>query len=249
MKKIIPLIALALALFSKPLLAEDVTLASLDWPPYSGEKLADKGFISEIVTKAFESSGMKATILILPWERAVRDAENGTVDAYMPEYFSEELKAKFMLSESMPGGPLGFMKPKGSEISYKSLQDLKGKSVGVVSGYVNTDEFDKADYITKEESPDDASNLTNLAKARIDLAIVDFVVADYLLNNDIKEHSSKIEQIQPPLEFKPLYIAFSKKSKNVEAKVKAFNEGLKKIKEDGTLDKILEKHGVLGKVK
>ncbi|MBF0552317.1 MAG: hypothetical protein HQK60_17515 [Deltaproteobacteria bacterium] len=56
-------------------------------------------------------------------------------------------------------------------------------------------------------------------------------------------YRDELEFMEPPLEIKPLYIAFSKQAKGYEEKLAAFNRGLKLIREDGTLDKIILSHG------
>jgi polar amino acid transport system substrate-binding protein len=53
----------------------------------------------------------------------------------------------------------------------------------------------------------------------------------------------ELEFIEPPLEIKVLYIAFSKKAANYKQKLKDFNIGLEQIKEDGTMYRIISDHG------
>ena len=49
--------------------------------------------------------------------------------------------------------------------------------------------------------------------------------------------------MDPPLEVKNLYLAFSRNATNYDVKLRAFNRGLEIIKADGTLQQIYEKHG------
>ncbi len=134
-------------------------------------------------------------------------------------------------------------KVKGSTITYKELNDLKPYRIGVVRGFVNTAEFDAADYLHKEEVTTNLMNIKKLLAERVDLIVADKFVGFYLLNKYLPHMFGQIESISPPLQDKKLYLCISKKSDNADLKVKIFNKGLKEMHEDGTFDKILEKYG------
>ncbi|MGE5583823.1 MAG: substrate-binding periplasmic protein [Bacillota bacterium] len=220
-----------------------VSLATLDWPPYIGEKLANNGYVAEIVRKAYEKVGYRININFMPWNRALLDSQNGKYDGLFPEYFSEERKIDFVYSDPYPGGPLGFYKRKDQKISYKTLADLKPYTIGIVTEYVNTAEFDAASYLRKEGTFSDSSNLQKLYNRRVQLIVIDKLVADYIIKTEFPQYAAELEFMEPPLETKPLYIAFSKKAKDYRQKLNDFNAGLKQITKDGTLKAILERNG------
>ncbi len=226
-----------------------ITLTTLDWEPYIGQSMPGQGYIAEVVKEAFTRVGYKVNIKFLPWARAVNEAETGSADGLFPEYMGDERKALFLYSEAMPGGPLGFYKKKSSAISYKTLNDLKPYKIGVVRDYINTAEFDAAKYLKKDEADSDEINIKKLINGRVDLVVIDRLVGDYLITQKFPENKAQLEFVNPPLELKPLYIVFSKKAPNYQTKLEDFNKGLKEITKDGTLKKILTKHGVADKVK
>lgn len=242
-KCILTFLGFLLALSS--LQAEDrpVRLASLDWAPYIGKNLPDQGYIAVIAREAFKRMGHKVEIAFLPWARALEESRKGYYDGLFPEYYSESRKKEYVFSNKFPGGPIGFYKRKESNISYKTLEDLKPYSIGVVRGYINTEAFDKADYLTKDPASSDEINIKKLERLRLDLIVIDKFVAAYIISNKYPAFLDKLEFLEPPLEVKPLYIAFSKQSEGYEKRVKRFNQGLKEIYDDGTMDKILEKYG------
>jgi len=216
-----------------------VTLASLDWEPYIGSKIANNGYCAQIAVEAFKRSGYTVKIAYLPWERAVRESEAGNYDGLFPEYFDDSRKAKFVYSESFPGGPVGLMKRKDKVIKFKTLQDLKPYTIGVVRGYINTAEFDAASYLKKTQSEGDDVNIKNLYNKQLDLIFIDQYVAQYIIKTQYPTYGGELEFMKPALEKKSLYIAFSKKGKDADAKRKAFNDGLKAMKKDGSLMKIV----------
>ncbi len=229
-----------------------VSLATLDWAPYIDQNIQGKGYVYEVVVEAFKRSGYKADIKFYPWARAVNLVESGDVDVLFPEYYDESRKKTCVFSESFPGGPVGLFKRKSLKVSYsadplkeqtKALKALSKYSFGVVRGYVNTKAFDDATFLKKEVAVSDEINLKKLNGERIDFIFIDKFVALYLLNKKFPQFKDKLEFMEPPLEKKDLYLAFSKKTADHMKKLKAYNAGLKQIKVDGTLAKIMKKYG------
>ncbi|WP_020408536.1 substrate-binding periplasmic protein [Hahella ganghwensis] len=214
--------------------ADTVKLTSLDWPPYTGKSLKDSGASVAVAKAAFEAMGHTLVVEFYPWKRAVNLAKDDPgYDGYFPEYYAEELKQDFILSEPMGSGPLGFAELKSKPVTWNSLDDLKKYRVGVVSGYVNTADFDgmvAQGQIKASEATDDSKNLLKLAAGRVDLAVVDKNVLSYLMTADpqLKSVASKLQFNSQLLEDKSLYICF-KKGPRGEKLAKDFNEGLGKI--------------------
>jgi len=247
MKKIFFLalvVMFVIAVFPATLFSQTaVYLSSLDWPPYIGSDLKDNGMVAKVVEAAFARSNYRLEIEILPWESAVSDAIDGVYSGYFPEYYADYIKEDFVFSDPFVEGPLVLMKRKGDNISYTKLSDLKNYVIGVVAGYVNTEAFDSADYLTKEEGSDDLQNIKKLLDGKLDLIVIDTNVAKYLIDQNLPGQFGKVEFLKPVLEIKSLYICFSKTDPNVNQIVKAFNSGLAIIKRDGTLKKILTQYG------
>lgn len=231
---------------------KQVTLATLEWPPYIGKKLPKKGYVHEIISSVFERSGYDITIQFYPWARALHLAKSGAVDGLMPEYFDESRLNNFVFSSPIPGGPVGFYKRKKDKIVFtvnpknepeKALLGLKGLSFGIVRGYINTKAFDEADYLLKDPVVDDDLNLKKLFSKRIDLIFIDKYVARYLITEKYPWMWDSLEFMEPELETKNLYIAFSKKSAGYEQKLKDFNATLKTMEMTGELKDIILNHG------
>jgi len=175
-----------------------VSLAVLDWKPYAGEELEKFGFGSQILTAAFKRAGYNVTFNFMPWVRALKDTEIGKYDAVCYGYYSDSRSKIYALSNPFIESPLVFYKHKDSNISYRSLQDLKPYRIGVVRGYVNSEQFDTADYLIKDEVSNETLNLKKLLNKRVDLILIDKFVAQYLLNTVFYENKSDFEFIPPP---------------------------------------------------
>lgn len=223
--------------------AETVVLTSTEWEPYVGEKLAGNGFVGEIVKESFKRSGYDVKFQFYPWARTVQMSDNGDADGYFPEYYAKERESAAIFSEPFGTSPVGFFKKKGAKISYQKLEDLKSYKIGVVRDYQNEEKFDAAAYLKKEEATDDATNIRKLFADRIDLFVADKFVGLHVVKTAAPGKQGELEFVDPPLIEQKLFVCISKKAKNGTAKLKAFNEGLAKIKADGTYEKILTKYG------
>ena len=228
-----------------------VHLTSLEWEPYIGSKLPDQGYVAALIRAAFAEQGMTVEIEIYPWARALHLARTGAADGLTPEYFNTSREKEFEFSAPFPGGPIVLYKRRGDAIAFSTdpvknqdaaLRALKAKRFGVVRGYLNTPAFDAASYLIKDEGNDDATNLRKLVYGRIDLAVIDRRVAEYLIRTQYPDYANKIEPMTPALADIPLYIAFSRKSPRRAEALAAFNKGLAALRADGRLDALYQRY-------
>ncbi|EJL6396379.1 transporter substrate-binding domain-containing protein [Vibrio navarrensis] len=227
---------ISLALIFSPLLKADVlTLTSLEWPPYSSPQLKQKGASIAVVSAALKEMGHELKVEFYPWERAVHLAKNDARYAgYFPEYLFES--SDLLFSDSIGLGPLGFAENKAKPVQWSALADLKSYTIGVVRGYVNTDELDQmiADGTLKSEAVNsDSQNLTKLGHKRIPLAVIDSNVFQYLIDNTPSLQPFKADlQMNPKLLVeKSLHVAFTN-NQDGQRWQEILNQGLKRIDVD-----------------
>ncbi len=236
MKSIIVILTLMFNLNSH---AETIVLASLDWPPYIGKDLVNKGPMAEIIRKIFSLYNIEVEIKFAPWARSLEKAKNGDYDGIFPEYYDESRLKHFDFSKVFFKGPVGFFKRNDLDYTYDgNISTLRSFRIAFVRGYVNTKKLDNAFYLKKIFLKDDYSSLKMLNKKRVELSFMDKFVGNYLIK---KYHlPPTLSFIEPPIEEKGLYMAFSKNSKKSKRYLKLFNEGLKKIEKD--IPKIMLKY-------
>lgn len=122
---------------------------------------------------------------------------------------------------------------------FESLDDLKGKRIGVIRGWSYGNAFDAArgaGVFQIEESESDEINAQKLALGRLDAAIIlgfagDMIIARFGLE-------SKIKPLSKPIAVNETFLAFNKSAKN-EPLLERFNEELAKMKQDGVYAKII----------
>jgi polar amino acid transport system substrate-binding protein len=231
--------------FSLPAHADPplIKLATLNWQPYVGEELTSGGFTTEIVRLVFETAGYRTEVTYMPWVRVLAEVKKGVFDAMYPAYYSDSRSQDYALSAPIANGPLVLCKRSDRRLQYRSLEDLRPYNVGVVRGYVNTTDFDAADFIAKKIVNNDKQNLLKVLTGRIDLAVIDMYTAQHLIDTAIPQARGKLDFMMPPLDVKPLYVGFSKSRPGFHKHLAAFNQALNELNNKGTIAQIYAKHG------
>ena len=244
MKKTFILLTM-LTLISHYAFAQDkkITVVSCNWEPHFGEKLENGGYFTEIVTESFKRGGYSAEAKFLPWKRALETSKNGKYEVLFGAYYSEERTKHFKYSDMIADETLCFFSKKGRGIKYKSLKDLAPYKIGFLRGSTYGKDFDEADYLKKDPVTNNELNVKKLMKGRIDLVLSSKVSFLSLINTDFPKFKGQVEIADPPLQVSNMYIAVSKKVPGYEKMIEDFNKGLKLLKEDGSFDKIMKKHG------
>ncbi|MUM78072.1 transporter substrate-binding domain-containing protein [Pseudodesulfovibrio sp. F-1] len=167
---------------------ERVVLATLEWPPYTGESLPEGGATSEVVREAFKVMGYDLELRFFPWNRVLEEArQDSEIAGYFPEYPDNWRRDRFLKSHSVGVSPLGLASRAGVAINWQTLEDLERYTLGTVAGYANTLEFDALvakGRLTTDSSNSDALNLRKVLAGRVDAAVVDGNVFAYLRKAD-----------------------------------------------------------------
>ena len=229
------LISLA-ALFATPHLthADEVKLATLDWPPYTSPSLPHRGMISKILDDVARQSDHQLSFGFFPWVRAMRTGRDdpGYV-GYFPAYWTPERAQTCNFSAPIGIGQVGLVQRRDKPIKWTRLEDLSTLTIGVTAGYSNGSAFDAlvADGTLHVQAvPADIDNLRMVARGRIPAAVVERSVFDYSLLTDPDMHRQRAD-----LEFNsrlvaqlPLYVCFKKTPEGARWK-QIFDAGLQKI--------------------
>jgi polar amino acid transport system substrate-binding protein len=216
-----------------------VLLAATEYPPYYGEHLPKQGVITEIIVEAFKISGYKVVIDFLPWKRALEATKRGEYDALFSAWYRQDRTQWFDYSDPLPiANQLVFFKRIDRNISYRTFEDLRPYKIGVVRGYSNPVEFDRAGLNT-EAVTDDHLNMKKLAAGRVDLVLIDKIIGQYIIKTELPESAPLLEWLDPPVTMDNQYLIFSKRVKGFAAKRAAFNQGLSKLIESGRVEEII----------
>ena len=239
---------------------KELNLATLEWPPYIGEELCNKGWVFQLTVAMLVSRGYQVNVHFFPWARSVKMVEMGKMDILFPEYFIEDSapsdvidgkKRSELLAQSnrFPGGNISFLKRKNDDIVFDgNLSQLKGQTIGVVRGYQNTPEFDAmmdAKLITVIEAVDELQLMKLLIAKRVNLIIGDPIVFRYSVNYSTISNANKmalldgVEEVKPALQYNYLYYAVSVNSKSWRTLLDDINLGLIEFEQTGETSRII----------
>ncbi len=66
-----------------------------EYPPYVGSEMTDNGFTADIVFTVFKNAGYKLEYKYFPWRRCWLNLKDGTWDALIDVYYTEERAARY----------------------------------------------------------------------------------------------------------------------------------------------------------
>ncbi|MDQ8036955.1 MAG: transporter substrate-binding domain-containing protein [Pedobacter sp.] len=213
-------------------------LLTLEWPPYTSVKLADNGHIAKRVKAAYAALGQEAKIGFFSWRRAMRlPYTDRRFTAFFPAYPSAERKQVCHLSEPIGMSQLGLAQTSQKPLQWARTEDLKRYRLGIVTAYSNEDSLDRfiRDGSVKTVATEgDAENLLNLARGRVDAAVIDTYVFNWLMKNDarLRPWQDKLQMNERVLVTWPLFVCFRKDSEG-DVLRDEFNRGLAALHESG----------------
>jgi polar amino acid transport system substrate-binding protein len=221
--------------------AEVIQLSTTEYPPYMSQSAPGGGLLVTIATEAFKRSGYELRVNYLPWARALETAKLGdTMQGVAGYWVSKEREPFFYASEPLLNNHLGFFRRTDRVIAFKHMAELNPYVIGTVREYANPKVFDDA-HLKTDEAVDDATNLAKLAAGRVDLVLVERGVANSLLDGRLSSLKGKVVWMEPALEVTPMRISISRQAPRALEKLEAFNRGLRSMRRDGTLARMLSK--------
>ncbi len=232
---------------------EKLSFATWEWAPITSSEIEGYGIATEIVKKAYEAEGVDIDLVFYPWRRCERMIRNNEVNATFPYTKTEGRKKEYYFSDPILTVKTKFfyLKDKIKEKpELKSYKDLKKYSIGGVLGYFYKNKFDEAG-LNVEYVGSDEQNFKRLVMGRVDIIPMTNINGMYLIKKNFPEHYDRIAST----DFEPLGKKESEGGNNIRVIVskynpkgkeilQTYNRGIKKIKQNGEYQKILNKYGV-----
>jgi len=221
--------------------AEIITIATLEYSPWTGKNLKDNGFVNHVIAEAFNRKGYAVTYTYLPWKRAVTESRSGNYSALSYVYWSKDWEKDFYLSDPISEEKIVFFHLKSDPIkAWKTLDDLKDYKFGATRGYTYTKEFWRAaesKRLNVEVTTTDKQNFQKLLTGRIDIFPSGLVNGYSILHKEFDaSESDRIAYDANPLSETTGHLAFPRSRKNSESLLRIFNQGLIELKQEGLYD-------------
>lgn len=245
MRSLVLLLSLFTFLLPVPALAADpiVIFANDANPPKTWlENGHTRGALADILHEIAARTDLRFDIRLMPWKRAYMNAleSRGGLIGMSRNRMRNIL---FDFSEVVFTDELRLVVLKGHEFPYRTMEDLKGKVLGVTRGASYGDEFDRAKgrIFTPSEDSSTVCRLRMLLAGRIDAALIgpgpaplQFAIAR---DKVLMENSDRFVVLDPPFIRDENYIGFTKDMHCLKI-IKQINKALREMREDGTFERI-----------
>ncbi|ABC30264.1 ABC-type amino acid transport/signal transduction systems, periplasmic component/domain [Hahella chejuensis KCTC 2396] len=239
--KIMGVLALIVSvmLSSRPVFAEKKALV------VAGDEEKKGGYLVEITQAAFSRVGYATDFRFVPWSRALTKSIAGEYDVLLAAYYTHERAEKLLYSKPIGVAEVMLLQRKGSDITYRKLEDLKPYRIGHISNSKVSPEFDKAEaeYLNIEYAFDAETNIRKLLAGRLDLMVEKKQRIVQLVNTEFASEAHKLAFVNPPLHINYFHNCVTKINPDHQKIIHDFNLGLDIIRKDGTEARILKKHG------
>ena len=204
------------------------------WPPYILNPREAEGPLQFIVNKAFGVINLKIITRIKPWVRVEYELDQGHSISY-GWIKNEKREKKWLFSAPISTGESGFFYRKSSFFSWKNYKDLKGLTIATARGYSYGNTFDNAKpSLSIFENAQEINSLKMLIKGRVDLVVIDPLVAAQLLQNHftLEEQKSIAYDFDHPVKEYQLHLVCAKTWNECPTIIDMFNKGLKTLGRD-----------------
>ncbi len=221
--------------------AEKLRIGTGEYAPWTTQNSEHFGLINRIVAEAFRRQGYAVDFVFVPWVRARTDTETGRFDASSFWFRRPEYEAQYLLSDTILVQREVFFYLKKTPLpSWKSLEDLKDLVFGATIGYSYTQEFwdmAKSKTLQVEETSSDLVNFRKLVRGRIDVFPCEEVTGWRILNKEFERGiANLVTTHDQPLRTTDATLLMIRDQPESAKLIKLFNQGLQKMKDDGTID-------------
>lgn len=216
-------------------------LAGPPWEPFLYETSPQKGLATEIVSQALKRSGYQLEISIKPWRRVLAEAEKGMVDVLIGLWFNPQRADSFYYSDPYYANKISFVAKKNKVFTYQSLNDMKGRTIGVRKGASFGTAFDQASYLSKVSTLNSISMLKMLSLGRFEVGIGDRLILSRLIQKS-PDLSKTLSFIEPAYTERALHMGVVKSLPTHRLIVDDFNRQLANMKQQGRLKEIIDSY-------
>jgi polar amino acid transport system substrate-binding protein len=223
---------------------ETITIATLEYHPWTGKNLKFNGFVNHVIAEAFKRKGYTVKFIYLPWKRGVIETKHGNYSALSYVYLSKDREKEFYLSDPISEEKIVFFHLKSNPIKdWETLDDLNTYKFGATRGYTYTKEFWQAaesKRINVDITDSDRQNFKKLFAGRIDIFPSGLVNGYSVLQKEFDVSKSHLMSYHPkPLSKTTGHLAFTRSRKSSEDIRQAFNQGLAELKQEGVYNLFL----------
>ncbi|WP_139556081.1 substrate-binding periplasmic protein [Methylotetracoccus oryzae] len=222
---------------------ETLRMAISDWPPYVETTAPSQGLAIEIVRTALDRIGYDMALADEPWSRTLEGASIGVYDALAAAWYNAQRAGNFLFSQPYLINEIKFIKRRGDPFQFRSIDDLRGRVVGIVKDYAYDDRFDQARGLTRFVNNHVLENLLLMLQGQVDVTLDDERVLRYEIDQYMSNSRDAFEILPEPFSRRGLCFAMNRQHPKAREIIKAFDAEIREMQADGTFRQILGKYG------
>lgn len=221
--------------------AEELKLATGEYPPFTSNQIPGGGLVSETVKLVFSIMGYDLTIDYLPWKRGYVLTENNDYIATYPYLKTEERTSEFLYSKPIVEWQSNVYVRGDSGIIFNKTPDLKGLIECLPHHYgslVELDEMYANGEIKRVRPPYIKSCWLMILSGRADFFVEDVFVAEIFREKILGERYNEIVELKKSISTDFGYIIFPKQSRRSVEFMNQFNQTFDELVQGGEIAKI-----------
>ena len=216
-----------------------------NWPPFTPAKdgQVHEGLAYAMLSEIARRAGFSATLDLYPQKRMEQMVRGGDRDGVTVISRNTDREGFLVFSDPLFAKQAYFYHRKNYKFDWSSYADLKGLRIGVVRGHNLGDDFAAAVIkhgLVLDEASTVEANFRKLMANRVDVLMANHWSAVSLLAQ--REFRGEIIAADKPYFNKSYHVGLSQKSDAALAKLPRINEAIKAMKQDGTLDNLIQKY-------
>lgn len=224
---------------------EPLLIVTNTFAPHVFDDPEKPGTMYEVTRAAFAAAGIRAEFRFFPWRRCTTMVQDGTAFATFP-YIRNAKREQFALfSEPLREERSVFFFRKDSAVptDITSLEQLKPYRIGGTLGYHYEQTFREAG-LNVDYAANQVSAFNKLLADRVDYVADGEVSGRYLAASMLAGHADEIDYTDWAWKTTTGHLMVSRAYPNASRLLERFNEGLARIRADGTYEAILVKYGL-----
>ena len=218
--------------------AEKLKLVADEWPPFTSKQQGQRIAV-DLVQTALRRAAVDAELQIIAWQNVLSGVKEGKYDAIVGAWKTPDREQYLLFSRSYLENRIMLIGRQDNKIEFDSIGQLKGKKVGVVSGYAYGDGITKNKDITKVSGTTVADNIKKLLRGEVDFILADALVAQAIIEHLPADVTGKLKIYDKEVLTQSLYFAVRKNRPNAQGLLDKFNNAVEQMIADGTYNKIL----------
>lgn len=218
-------------------------IAAHEWPPFASREARYFGVLPRIVTQILESQGINVEFRFMPWPDALDGVITEEFDAALIWVMDDLNQEPFVVS-------VPILEYRSALYYRKELpkprhpDDLLGFRIGLNPYYV----YDEPSYrimksrsMTPVKGDTDRIHFDMLLNGDIDFYLSPILTSAPLLRNNYPlEQQQQLAYTTELFKFPPSHLLVNRQREGSRQFLQEFNNGLKRLKNDGTLDRYLD---------